>query len=163
MTPHRRQPVSRLTGHTLIFALAILALGISATVPVSAQQMEYQRQAEVAPSEEVIGEGYVTPEVQHPLSRSLMRQIIDVVLLGLAMGFAAWLALRRRSRAGLVTLTAVCVAYFGFYREGCICPIGSIQNVAFSLFNPMPLSRLSRTTLLVSNAPSTSYKPMPRP
>jgi polyferredoxin len=33
----------------------------------------------------------------------------------------------------LVALTAVCVAYFGFYREGCICPIGSTQNVAVAL------------------------------
>ena len=27
-------------------------------------------------------------------------------------------------------------AYFGFYREGCICPIGSIQNVAVALTDP---------------------------
>ena len=25
------------------------------------------------------------------------------------------------------------LAYLGFYREGCVCPIGAIQNVVFSL------------------------------
>jgi polyferredoxin len=28
------------------------------------------------------------------------------------------------------------VAYFGFYRKGCICPIGSIQNVSVALTDP---------------------------
>jgi hypothetical protein len=28
------------------------------------------------------------------------------------------------------------VAYFGFYREGCVCPIGSIQNVTVALTDP---------------------------
>ena len=28
------------------------------------------------------------------------------------------------------------MAYFGFYREGCVCPIGSIQNVAVALTDP---------------------------
>jgi NAD-dependent dihydropyrimidine dehydrogenase PreA subunit len=113
--------------------LLLLTLGAA---PALAQQLEYQRQVEVAPNDESIGEGYVTPEVQRPRPRAVAWQIADTVLLGLALGVAAWLALRRRHRAGLVTLTAVCVAYFGFYREGCICPIGSIQNVAVALVDP---------------------------
>jgi polyferredoxin len=36
----------------------------------------------------------------------------------------------------LVALAIGSVAYFGFYREGCICPIGSIQNVAVALTDP---------------------------
>jgi polyferredoxin len=35
-----------------------------------------------------------------------------------------------------VALTAACVGYFGFYREGCICAIGSIQNVTVALVDP---------------------------
>jgi hypothetical protein len=104
--------------------------------PVGAQQIDYQRQVETAPTEESIGEGYVTPEVQRPRPRAALRQVADVVLLGLAMAVAAWLALWRRRRGWLVALTAVCVAYFGFFREGCICPIGSIQNVATALVDP---------------------------
>jgi ferredoxin len=101
-----------------------------------AQQLQYQRQVDVAPSEEVIGEGYVTPEVQHPRPRAAAWQVFDMVLLAGALSVAAWLALKRRSRAWLVGLTVACVAYFGFYREGCVCPIGSIQNVAVAVTDP---------------------------
>ena len=113
--------------------LLLLVLGVA---PASAQQLQYERQVEVAPNDESIGEGYVTPEVQRPRPRAVAWQITDTALLGLALCIAAWLALRRRHRAGLVTLTAVCVTYFGFFREGCICPIGSIQNVAVALVDP---------------------------
>lgn len=116
----------------LNLVLFFLALG----APVPAAQVDYERPVEVAPTEEVIGEEYETPEVQRPRTRSMMRQIADVVLLGLALAFAAWLALWRRRRGWLVALTVACVAYFGFYREGCICPIGSIQNVAVALVDP---------------------------
>jgi polyferredoxin len=37
------------------------------------------------------------------------------------------------------------VAYFGFYRQGCICSIGAVQNVSLALFNSnysIPLSAL---------------------
>jgi polyferredoxin len=113
--------------------LVFFFLGSAAAV---AQQVDYQRQVDVAPSEESIGEGYQTPEVQRPLPRAALWHTVDLVLLGIAMGLAAWLALWRRRRAGLVLLSIAAVAYFGFYREGCICPIGSIQNVAVSLADP---------------------------
>jgi NosR/NirI family nitrous oxide reductase transcriptional regulator len=124
--------LSRLAPLVLLAAIC-LVLQLSL---VAAQQVDYERQVEVAPNEEVIGEGYVTPEVQHPRPRSVARQVFDVSLLVLAMGLAAWLALKRRSRAGLVAVTAASVAYFGFYREGCICAIGSIQNVAVAIADP---------------------------
>jgi len=123
---------SRLAPLVLLAAIC-LVLQLSL---VAAQQVDYERQVEVAPNEEVIGEGYVTPEVQHPRPRSVARQVFDVSLLVLAMGLAAWLALKRRSRAGLVAVTAASLAYFGFYREGCICAIGSIQNVAVAIADP---------------------------
>jgi NosR/NirI family transcriptional regulator, nitrous oxide reductase regulator len=37
------------------------------------------------------------------------------------------------------------LAYFGFYREGCICSVGSVQNVSLALFNTgysIPLTAL---------------------
>ena len=40
----------------------------------------------------------------------------------------------------MLVLTVACLAYFGFYREGCICPIGSIQNVVGA---PSPIRRYS--------------------
>ncbi|MCP3980674.1 MAG: 4Fe-4S binding protein [bacterium] len=114
----------------------LLVLLLLAPIGAWAQQTHYERQADVAPTEEVIGEDYVTPEVQRPRPVGATRQLVDVGLLALALGLGAWLALWRRRRAWLVALTAACVAYFGFYREGCVCPIGSIQNVATALVDP---------------------------
>ena len=134
MNRRRASEVSRVG----VLGLALLAAWASVTAVQAMDQppLDYQRQAEIAPTDEVIGEGYVTPEVQHPRPRSVAWHVADVVLLGLALGLGAWLALRRRSRAGLLGLTAVSVAYFGFWREGCVCPIGSIQNVAVALTEP---------------------------
>jgi len=113
--------------------LAGLVLGADAP-PVSAQQqLQYERPVDVAPTEETIGEGYVTPDVQRPRPRAVAWQVADVVLLAAALGLAAWLALWRRQRGWIVALTTACVLYFGFYREGCICPIGSTQNVTVAL------------------------------
>ena len=44
--------------------------------------------------------------------------------------------LGRRSRSGAIALSIAAIAYFGFYRKGCTCPIGSIQNVTLSLVDP---------------------------
>ena len=90
----------------------------------------------MAPSDEVIGEGYVTPEVQRPRPLAPWRQVLDMALLRVALLIAAWIALERRSRALAFALAVVCLAYFGFVREGCVCPIGSIQNVAVALVDP---------------------------
>jgi ferredoxin len=60
---------------------------------------------------------------------------VDVALLALALSLASWLAIRRRSRRGLFLLTIASLIWFGFVRHGCICPIGSIQNVTLAIFN----------------------------
>ena len=61
-------------------------------------QTDYSRPVDVAPNEEAIGEGYVTPEVQRPRATSVERQILDLALLAAALGLAAWIVLGRRSR-----------------------------------------------------------------
>jgi len=120
---------------TLARLALLLVLALSAA-PSLAQQIDYDRQVDVAPNEEAVGEGYVTPEVQRPRPRAAMWRTVDVVLLAVAMGVAAWLALWRRKRAWLVVVSIACVGYFGFFREGCVCPIGSIQNVTVGLTDP---------------------------
>lgn len=101
-----------------------------------AQSIPYSRPVETAPQEKTIGGGYHTPAVQKPLPRQYWLQVLDVVLLAAAMGASVWIVLKRRSRKWLVALAIGSLAYFGFYREGCICPIGSIQNVAVALTDP---------------------------
>jgi ferredoxin len=80
--------------------------------------------------------GYVQPLTAVPQPRSLALEYADVGVLAVALAFASWLALRRRSRGGLVAVTLFTVGYFGFFRRGCVCPIGAIQNVASVLADP---------------------------
>jgi len=49
-----------------------------------------------------------------------------------ALALASYFALRSRSRRGLLALAIVALAAFGFWRGGCICSIGAIQNVALA-------------------------------
>jgi polyferredoxin len=80
--------------------------------------------------------GYVYPEHQMPLQRAPYWEYIDLAVLLAALSMASWLALKKRSREGLIWLSVFSLAYFGFVREGCVCPVGSVQNVALALFNP---------------------------
>lgn len=116
--------------------LAIFLLASTCASRAPGQAIPYERPVEVAPQEEDIGEGYVTPDVQKPRPRQYWLEVLDVVLLAFAMGVAVWLVLWRRSRKWVLVLTIGCLAYFGFYREGCVCPIGAIQNVAVALTDP---------------------------
>ncbi len=89
--------------------------------------------------------GYVYPEHQLPLQRGLAWEYIDLAVLIGALSLASWLALKKRSRQGLVWLSVFSLAYFGFFREGCVCSVGSVQNVALALFNDgysIPLTAL---------------------
>ncbi|MFA6543158.1 MAG: 4Fe-4S binding protein [Limisphaerales bacterium] len=79
--------------------------------------------------------GYTFPDTTVPPAVSETRQWIDVAVLAAALSLAAWLAVKRHSRRGIFWLMIFSLLYFGFYKQGCICPIGSIQNVALSVFN----------------------------
>ena len=113
--------------------LATLLAGLVWAGVAHGQALQYERPVDTAPQEKDIGGGYATPAVQKPLPRSAWLEILDVVLLAAAMAVSVWLVLTRRSRRWLVALTVASLAYFGFYREGCVCPIGSIQNVVVAL------------------------------
>jgi polyferredoxin len=101
-----------------------------------AQSIQYERPVQTAPQADKIGAGYKTPAVQKPLPRAYWLQVLDVTALAAGLGVSVWLVLKRRSRRWLSWLTIASLAYFGFYREGCVCPIGSIQNVAVALTDP---------------------------
>jgi hypothetical protein len=103
---------------------------------LAAQTVPYSRPVETAPQQETIGNNYQVPPVQRPLPRAHWLQILDVVLLAGFMAAAVEIVLRRRRRKALQVLSLAALAYFGFYREGCVCPIGSIQNVALAFTDP---------------------------
>ncbi len=80
--------------------------------------------------------GYVQAETQIPQPRSDFFEYLDVLILFLSLSLATWLILKRRSRTGVFWISIFSILYFGFYREGCVCSVGSLQNIAFALFNP---------------------------
>jgi NosR/NirI family nitrous oxide reductase transcriptional regulator len=89
--------------------------------------------------------GYTFPDHQFLNQRGPMWEYMDVAVLVGALLVTAWMVLKKRSRQGLVWISLFSLAYFGFYREGCICAIGSVQNTSLALFNPdyaIPLSAL---------------------
>ncbi len=89
--------------------------------------------------------GYGYPTNQLPTPRAPGWEYFDVAVLIGALIVSTWLALKKRSRQGLIWLSVFSLAYFGFYRQGCICAVGSVQNVSLALFNQgytIPLTAL---------------------
>ncbi len=59
-------------------------------------------------------------------------ELLDVTLLAVALALASYFALMDRSRRKLLFLTIACLIWFGFVRQGCVCSIGAVQNVALA-------------------------------
>ncbi|MBM3289741.1 MAG: 4Fe-4S binding protein, partial [Candidatus Hydrogenedentes bacterium] len=78
---------------------------------------------------------YKLPDIYSPPSVS-SNGMWDAIILFLALSATTWMVFRARSRKGLFLLSIFSLAYFGFYRTGCICPVGSTQNVMAAVFLP---------------------------
>jgi len=70
--------------------------------------------------------GYDFPRTSVPPATTSLQQWIDVGVLFVALSVASYLAVVKRSRKGIFALMVFSLAYFGFYKQGCVCPIGSI-------------------------------------
>ncbi len=79
--------------------------------------------------------GYVRPLLQTPGPRSFWLGYLDIFVLVAALALASYFALKLRSRARMFGLMLFSLAYFGFFRRGCICPVGAVQNVSLGLFD----------------------------
>lgn len=90
--------------------------------------------------------GYVQPSPTTPEPRIAALEFLDVFILLAVLSLASWFALKSRSRRGILWLSVFTLIYFGFYRKGCICSIGAIQNVALSFSDPS--YNISLTALL---------------
>ena len=111
-------------------ALVLLAfvLGIPGWVTIaSGDEMRFP-----APS---FTTGYKLPETTVPEPKSQAGQWVDVGVLVAALSLASWLAIKKRTRKGVFALMMFSLLYFGFIKQGCVCPIGAIQNVTLSLFD----------------------------
>ena len=77
--------------------------------------------------------GHQLPITTTPPARALFAEYLDIAVLAAALGLATWLVYQRRSRKGLMMLSVFSLLYFGFWRKGCVCAIGSLQNVSLAL------------------------------
>lgn len=78
--------------------------------------------------------GYEIPQTQEPAPRAPFMEYVDLFVLVAVMALTTWFIYKKRSRRGILWLSVFSLAYFGFYRNGCICSIGAIQNVSMALF-----------------------------
>ncbi len=67
--------------------------------------------------------------------RANIWQYIDIALLASSLTLAVYFVIYRRSRKLTYILMIFSLLYFGFIRRGCVCSIGSIQNVTLATFN----------------------------
>ncbi len=76
---------------------------------------------------------YQVPVLATPLVQADAHGYQALAMLGLALGLMAYLVLVRRSHGLAWLLLISCLLYFGFYRHGCVCVVGSLQNVVLAL------------------------------
>lgn len=79
--------------------------------------------------------GYQLPSPTTPEPRQTAYEYVDAVVLLVALLVSSYLVLKKRSRRAIFVLMLFSLLYFGFWRKGCVCPIGAIQNVTLSVFD----------------------------
>jgi ferredoxin len=77
--------------------------------------------------------GYKYPVFEYPVPDEALWNIVDVIALTAMMSIVAYSVMRARRRTPVFIISVISVLYFGFYRNGCVCSIGAIQNVALTL------------------------------
>jgi len=87
------------------------------------------------PPPDFVETDHVIPSPTFPGPRLDVYEYIDAAVLLAVLGLASYLVLKKRSRRAIFALTLFSLLYFGFWRKGCVCPIGSIQNIVFSIFD----------------------------
>jgi len=76
---------------------------------------------------------YERPSVETPEPRQDALEWVDLAVLAAALALASYLALVVRSRRGIWLVMFLAFIYFGLWRGGCVCAVGSVQNVALGL------------------------------
>jgi len=80
--------------------------------------------------------GYQRPTPETPEPRASALEWVDLAVLAAALVLASYLALKVRSRRWLWLVMFLAFIYFGLWRGGCVCAVGSVQNVTLGLADP---------------------------
>src|SRR5690554_2937161 len=121
-------PVNRAVKPALYLVYLVLVILVLPTPEAMAQEQRFPR-----PEFE---SGYLQPSTVTPEPRAQWMEYADVGVLVLFLILATYFMIKKRSRTAMVWMTIGAVAYFGFFRNGCVCPVGAIQNVTLSFFDP---------------------------
>jgi ferredoxin len=78
---------------------------------------------------------YIRPDLLTPTPRATALEYIDIFVLLAVLSLATYIAHKQRSRRNIFLLMVFSLAYFGFFRKGCVCSVGAVQNVSLALFN----------------------------
>ena len=80
--------------------------------------------------------GYQYPDHHYLIPNEHIWVGVDIGILVLLMSFVAWAVIKRGIRWPVIAVSLCSVAYFGFFRKGCVCSIGSVQNISLALVDP---------------------------
>lgn len=114
--------IARLPKFLLIFFLLIIPCQVLSQIVERFPKPDFQTE-------------YTRPDLITPEPRSPVREFVDVFVLVAALSLGTYFALKQRSRRNMFLLMVFSLIYFGFYRKGCVCSIGAIQNVSLALFD----------------------------
>ena len=76
------------------------------------------------------------PPTQISKAQPAILEYLDIAVFLGVMSLITWVILKKRSRRMVFWISVFSLLYFGFYRKGCICPVGSLQNIAMAIFDP---------------------------
>jgi ferredoxin len=77
--------------------------------------------------------GYQYPNLFYGTPDETLWVILDLAMLVVLMSIVAWAVIKQKKRTPVMGVSILSVAYFGFFRSGCVCSIGAIQNVSLAL------------------------------
>ena len=72
--------------------------------------------------------GYQYPELHYAIPNETLWVVLDLFMLVLLMSIVVWAVYKKHTRKPIFWVSVISVAYFGFFRSGCVCSIGSIQK-----------------------------------
>lgn len=63
-------------------------------------------------------------------------EVADIVILAVLLAFGVWASYMRKRPAYLTFTMVAALVWFGFFRGGCICPVGAVSNVFLGVVAP---------------------------
>lgn len=79
---------------------------------------------------------YQFPEQNTPLFKPFWLRMLDIIALLILISMGTWFVLRCKRRWSIYILLFTGLIYLGFFRHGCICPIGAVCNISLALTHP---------------------------